>query len=150
MELYQRGNADFQACSCSELLAFAVGAHHGLFDCVDQTRRIGLQYRAEKQGISYENAVAAFQQEIPAEKIEMLFAAASEEINEVIGRMDRTYDNDCEYAFETGLFARLLLSAVIEGDRCDTAAFQIIAHPHVWPEDMTPIWRNGWSIWKKS
>lgn len=73
---------------------------------------------------------------------ETLFAAASEEINEVIGRMDRTYDNDREYAFETGLLARLLLSAVIEGDRCDTAAFQIDAHPRVWPEDMAPIWKD--------
>ena len=41
----------------SELLAFAIGAHHGLFDCVDPTRRIGLKYRAEKQGISYEESV---------------------------------------------------------------------------------------------
>lgn len=127
MEQYHRG--DIQTISCAELLAFAVGAHHGLFDCVDQMRRIGLQYRAEKQDISYEEAVAAFRQEIPTEEIETLFAAASEEINEVIGRMDRTYDNDREYAFETGLLARLLLSAVIEGDRCDTAAFQIDAHP---------------------
>ena len=140
MEQYHRG--DIQTISCAELLAFAVGAHHGLFDCVDQMRRIGLQYRAEKQDISYEEAVAAFRQEIPTEEIETLFAAASEEINEVIGRMDRTYDNDREYAFETGLLARLLLSAVIEGDRCDTAAFQIDAHPRVWPEDMAPIWKD--------
>lgn len=140
MEQYHRG--DIQTISCAELLAFAVGAHHGLFDCVDQMRRIGLQYRAEKQDIFYEEAVAAFRQEIPTEEIETLFAAASEEINEVIGRMDRTYDNDREYAFETGLLARLLLSAVIEGDRCDTAAFQIDAHPRVWPEDMAPIWKD--------
>ena len=140
MEQYHRG--DIQTISCAELLAFAVGAHHGLFDCVDQMRRIGLQYRAEKQDISYEEAVAAFRQEIPTEEIETLFAAASEEINEVIGRMDRTYDNDREYAFDTGLLARLLLSAVIEGDRCDTAAFQIDAHPRVWPEDMAPIWKD--------
>lgn len=140
MEQYHRG--DIQTISCAELLAFAVGAHHGLFDCVDQMRRIGLQYRAEKQDISYEEAVAAFRQEIPTEEIETLFAAASEEINEVIGCMDRNYDNDREYAFETGLLARLLLSAVIEGDRCDTAAFQIDAHPRVWPEDMAPIWKD--------
>ena len=57
MEQYHRG--DIQTISCAELLAFAVGAHHGLFDCVDQMRRIGLQYRAEKQDISYEEAVAA-------------------------------------------------------------------------------------------
>ena len=63
MEQYHRG--DIQTISCAELLAFAVGAHHGLFDCVDQMRRIGLQYRAEKQDISYEEAVAAFRQEIP-------------------------------------------------------------------------------------
>lgn len=70
MEQYHRG--DIQTISCAELLAFAVGAHHGLFDCVDQMRRIGLQYRAEKQDISYEEAVAAFRQEIPTEEIETL------------------------------------------------------------------------------
>ena len=74
MEQYHRG--DIQTISCAELLAFAVGAHHGLFDCVDQMRRIGLQYRAEKQDISYEEAVAAFRQEIPTEEIETLFAAS--------------------------------------------------------------------------
>ena len=63
MEQYHRG--DIQTISCAELLAFAVGAHHGLFDCVDQMRRIGLQYRAEKQDISYEEAVVAFRPEIP-------------------------------------------------------------------------------------
>ena len=31
---------------------------------------------------------------------------------------------------------------MIEGDRCDTAAFQIDAHPRVWPEDMAPIWKD--------
>lgn len=35
MEQYHRG--DIQTISCAELLAFAVGAHHGLFDCVDQS-----------------------------------------------------------------------------------------------------------------
>ena len=133
MEQYHRG--DIQTISCAELLAFAVGAHHGLFDCVDQMRRIGLQYRAEKQDISYEEAVAAFRQEIPTEEIETLFAAASEEINEVIGRMDRNYDSDREYAFETAATRRPSRSMHIR-------------------EFGRRIWlRSGkidWNIWKKS
>ena len=41
MEHFHREHA-----ACAELLAFAVGAHHGLFDCVDGAQRLGLRYRA--------------------------------------------------------------------------------------------------------
>lgn len=125
----------------SELLAFAIGAHHGLFDCVDPTRRIGLKYRAEKQGISYEESVQGlFSQGISKQEIERLFSSAVGEIDPILEQLEKEYIDDHEYFFVVGLLARLLLSAVIEGDRYDTAAFMEGNTPPNLPEDMTPVW----------
>lgn len=125
----------------SELLAFAISAHHGLFDCVDPMRRIGLKYRAEKQGISYEESVQGlFSQGISKQEIERLFSSAVGEIDPILEQLEREYVDDHEYFFVVGLLARLLLSAVIEGDRYDTAAFMEGNTPPNLPEDMTPVW----------
>ena len=92
----------------SELLAFAIGAHHGLFDCVDHTRRIGLKYRAEKQGISYEESVQGlFSQGISKQEIERLFSSAVGEIDPILEQLEREYVDDHEYFFVVGLLARL-------------------------------------------
>ena len=142
MENFHRKNSDFPAIVCSELLAFAIGAHHSLFDCVDKTQRIGLQYRTENNDVPYDEAVAAFKAEISEEKIEKLFEASTKEIDRVFEKLDNIYPEDHDYAFGTGLFARLILSAVIEGDRCDTAAFMNGIAPAAWPENMSPVWRE--------
>lgn len=142
LDAFHGEDAEPQAAVCAELIAFAVGAHHGLFDCVDPTRRLGLQYRCEKENISYEEALAAYQSEVSKTEIEDLFGKASEEVSRIMNRLDETYGDDGDYAFETGLLARLLLSAVIEGDRHDTAAFMNGQEPDPWPEDMTPIWEG--------
>ena len=92
----------------SELLAFAIGAHHGLFDCVDPTRRIGLKYRAEKQGISYEESVQGlFSQGISKQEIERLFSSAVGEIDPILEQLEKEYIDDHEYFFVVGLLARL-------------------------------------------
>lgn len=143
MEKYHKESDDLSSIAASELLAFAVGAHHGLFDCVDPGQRLGFSYRVEKQDISYEEALAGFLTDIPEDEIERLFAEASRETDRIVSRLDETYADDGEYTFETGLLARLLLSSVIEGDRRDTAAFMTGASPCVWPEDMRPIWEKS-------
>lgn len=127
----------------AELLAFAAGAHHGLFDCVNDAGTSGMQYRKEKENTSYEEAVAGFySQGITREEITDYFASAAEEIDRFLLRMEETYERDDEYFFEIGLLARLLLSAVIEGDRHDTASF--MNQNTVLPrrENMEPIWRS--------
>ena len=78
----------------------------------------------------YEEAVAGFLSEIPAEELEQYFSEASKEINRIIGRLDAAYKNNQDYAFEVGVLARLILSSVIEGDRRDTAMFMKGASPH--------------------
>lgn len=57
MERYHRPEDSYPTTIAAELLAFAIGAHHGLFDCVDAMRQIGLQYRTEKQGIGYDECI---------------------------------------------------------------------------------------------
>ena len=127
----------------AELLAFAVGAHHGLFDCVADTGAIGLQRRKNKENISYEEAVEGLHsQGITREETTALFAGAAEEIDRFLLRVDETYEKDDEYSFEIGLLARLLLSAVIEGDRYDTAAFMNRTATPPRRDDMGPIWRS--------
>ena len=141
MERYHRPEDSYPTTIAAELLAFAIGAHHGLFDCVDATRQIGLQYRTEKQGIGYDECVQAmFEQGISEQELDQLFSAASDKIAPIIFQLSDTYADDEEYSFMVGLLARLLLSAVIEGDRRDTAAFMTGITPSSWPEDRTPIW----------
>lgn len=142
MELFHDETASVRSgVMVSELLAFAVGAHHGLFDCVDSTRRIGLKYRAEKQGISYEESVQGlFSQGISKQEIERLFSSAVGELDPILKQLEREYVDDHEYFFVAGLLARLFLSVVIEGDRYDTATFMEGRTPPNLPEDMTPIW----------
>lgn len=44
----------------AELLAFAAGAHHGLFDCGDERKQSGFLHRLEKQGIGYAESRRGF------------------------------------------------------------------------------------------
>lgn len=141
LEQFHHENDSVNSIMSSELLAFAVGAHHGLFDCVDSTQRIGLKYRSELQGISYEESVEGFfAQEISQQETEQFFSAAMTELGQIIEQLEASYTDDQEYSFTVGLLARLLLSAVIEGDRQDTTAFMDGIIPQDLPEDMTPVW----------
>lgn len=119
---------DFSSVA-SEVLALAVGGHHGLFDCIDDRQKSGFQHRLVKEGTGYEEAVENFFRFcISQEELDQRFQAAQQELTPVLERIlamtseDNTYFDD-ETSFYSGLLARLLLSAVIEGDRRDTAIF---------------------------
>lgn len=134
---------DIYEKASAELLAYAIGAHHGLFDCVDENRKIGLKYREEKPGTCFSEAAASFLANCADEsEIHKLFSAATIELSGFLKQIDAQYPKDEEYCFTVGLLARLLLSAVIEGDRRDTATFMNGTRFAVWPEDMRPIWRE--------
>lgn len=131
----------------AELLAFAVGAHHGLFDCVDEHGNSGFQHRLDKPDIDFEEAMGNFlAQCADKQELDRLFDEAAQELTPVfhtvcdLAQQDDSYNG--EVSFYLGLLARLLLSAVIEGDRRDTAAF---LNGFVFPEpaeDCRPIWNN--------
>ena len=101
-----------------------------------------MKYRAQKENISYEEAKRSFFGEISEKEVESLFDVATKEIWRITGKICDTYADDDEYAFEAGLLARLILSAVIEGDRRDTSAFMSGVTPPDFPEDMTPLWAS--------
>ena len=139
--------ATYDDISC-ELLAFAIGAHHGLFDCVGEGRASGFQHRRLSHDSEYHEAVQNFPDScVGQEEIDSLFRAACQELAEVF---EKTQDRLCadaalageELPFYVGLVARLLLSAVIQGDRRDTAEFMTgIARP-TFPEDRRSIWEG--------
>lgn len=132
---------DIREKAAAELLAYAIGAHHGLFDCVDENRKIGLKYREEKPDTCFSEAAAAFLANCGDEsEIRELFSRAVLELSGFLEQIDARYPKDEEYCFAVGLLARLLLSAVMEGDRRDTAEFMNNARFPTWPEDMRPIW----------
>ena len=79
MEIFHGEGATFPEIVCAELIAFAIGAHHGLFDCVDPAQRLGVSYRWEKKDISYEAAAAALLSEIPEREIRARFKKAAAE-----------------------------------------------------------------------
>lgn len=128
-ERYWHQNADdFSGIIC-EILALCVGSHHGLFDCVDKQQKNGFQYRLNKEDIGYEEAKENFFRFcISQEALDRRFQAAQQELTPVVEQIltmtgeDNAFFDD-ETAFYSGLLARLLLSALIEGDRRDTAIF---------------------------
>ena len=133
----------------AELLAYVAGAHHGLFDCVDGDHRSGFQHRLEKEDIGYEEAVHSFLQYCAGEEeLDTLFAEAEAEIEQAyrklipLLRQDETASEEAR--FYLGMLARLLLSAVIEGDRRDTAEFeQDMRFPQArTPDELHILWET--------
>ncbi|MCD8050403.1 MAG: CRISPR-associated endonuclease Cas3'' [Clostridiales bacterium] len=152
-------NADV-AC---EVLALAVGGHHGWFDCVDEHQNSGFRHRLTKADIGYEDAKKNyFRLVMPPAELDRLFETASAELCPALaGRReapevplegkricDMTGDNvpDAQYNAETsfyaGLLARLMLSAVVEGDRRDTAEFMqgVSFAPRRTDEELHALW----------
>lgn len=132
----------------AELLAYAIGAHHGLFDCVDKQSMSGFLHRMQKEGIHYEESRGGFLASCAGwDEIDKRFEEAHKELSEVYGRLlalsqhnhDKTLQ---EFSFYLGLTARLLSSAVIEGDRRDTAEFM--------DGIIEPAQRNDWrTFWRE-
>lgn len=140
----------------AELIAYAIGAHHGLFDCVDPRQNSGFLHRQTKEGIGYEEAVTNFLEQCAGrEELNTLFLSAVEEVTALLGRItglsDQADDNeaDMETTFYIGLLQRMLLSAVIEGDRRDTAEFMNRDVFPRWPEDMRGIWESRLAFLEK-
>lgn len=122
---------DYDAALTSELIAYAIGAHHGLFDCMDTRRKQGLSYRKEKEGTFYQECKNNFFRECSSlDEIDMAYEKAVAQISsmrELLVNMSCELEDSEKigeaYSFYLGMLSRLILSAVIEGDRRDTANF---------------------------
>lgn len=114
----------------SEILSYAIGAHHGLFDCCSLDGRNGFSYRLEKDKnvIHYSESKENYFREVVDELcITELFEKASDEIWIFYNQLQKKYKGKNEgnerIFFEMSMLCRLLLSAVIYGDRRDTIEF---------------------------
>lgn len=114
----------------AELLACAAGSHHGLFDVVDGQHRSGFQHRLEKEDIDYEESKANFLADCAGEEeLDRLFAQVVKETKTFYARLlallgpEPDEQEWKELEFYEGLWMRLLLSALISGDRRDSGEF---------------------------
>ena len=136
--LFERYHTDdndaYEKMTC-EILAWAIGSHHGLFDCVSPQHTNGFYHRLikDKTDIFYNEALSSFMSECTEfEEIDRLFKASEHEIKSLFYRIlneikqNNKYQNNCKntaITFMQGLVARLILSALIDGDRRDTEEF---------------------------
>ena len=114
----------------SEILSYAIGAHHGLFDCCSLEGKNGFTYRLEKDksAIHYSETKENYFREVVDEiYITEMFEKSSDEIWSFYNRLQNKYKGKIEgnerIFFEMSMLCRLLLSSVIYGDRRDTIEF---------------------------
>lgn len=107
-----------------EILAYVIGSHHGLFDSIDDDKKSGLLYRKNKTDIHYEEAMKNMYDSLADKKeIDALYLKSMEEIKAYFNIFQSITKRADELLFYIGLVCRLVLAAVIEGDRKDTATF---------------------------
>lgn len=131
-----------------EILAYAVGAHHGLFDCVDDNNNNGFTKRIQKDGIDYFNAAQEFIKICCSKQdIEDLLKQSEKEFLPVFNEIEKLADNadakiqNTQITFYIGFLARLILSAIIEADRSDTSQF-MNGYSEKTVKNISEIWIN--------
>lgn len=112
----------------AELIAYAIGSHHNMFDIVDiDDKKNGFDHRLEHQPQYEDAAIKNFNACCASdEEIDKLFQSANSELNAIFKKIrecaEVTKSNE-ELMFYIGFIARLILSSIVEGDRRDTAEF---------------------------
>lgn len=131
-----------------EILAYVVGAHHGLFDCVDDNNNNGFTKRIQKDGIDYFNAAQEFLKICCSKQdIEDLLKQSEKEFLPVFNEIEKLADNvdakiqNTQITFYIGFLARLILSAIIEADRSDTSQF-MNGYSEKTVKNISEIWIN--------
>lgn len=123
LESYHNGQLRPFSFITAEILAYAIGSHHGLFDCVDENGNFGFTHRLLKE-IVYTEAKENFLSECAGnQNINKIYEEATGEVENIYKiLLNISYSRE-EVCFYLGLLTRLVLSSVVEGDRRDTAEF---------------------------
>lgn len=132
-----------------DLVSYAIGAHHGQFDCTDEDGRDGFEYRIQKKDIDYEEAVREyFASGVTGKDLAGRFDQACMETKELLSKLQNLAERSTvnlrrgHLDFYLGATARLLQSALIDADRRDTAQFmQEIEYPSPFSH-MTKTWEK--------
>ncbi len=102
-----------------ELCGFAVASHHGLMDCVDtENNSVFFKKQENQDKKQYSECKKRYEQIFKREETEKLLEKATEELEELEEKARTKLKS-----FEWGELARMVLSALIEADHADTAAF---------------------------
>lgn len=109
----------------AEIIATAVGSHHGLFDGYDCNQKSGFCHRINKQPEYDERAMNAFFRQCSTkEDVDKLFKKSCAEIENILKRINgMNPKNSSEVNFYIGMLQRLINAAVMDGDRRDTTEF---------------------------
>ena len=110
----------------SEIIAVAVGSHHGFFDCYWLDGENGFQHRQDYNGndLEYEQVKKSFEEEISTEEeLNSLFDSSVVEIVQIFTKIKSFCDTSGECFFMLSLLIRVITSALMNADRRDTAEF---------------------------
>ena len=108
-----------------EIIGYAVGSHHGIFDCVDLDGKNGFLHRLkkDKKELFYEETLHNYFENVVSEDfLDKIFQKAVYETRSFFEKAIKVFDGT-EVFFQVSMLVRLVLSAVIYGDRRDTSEF---------------------------
>ena len=135
-------STQWERLSC-EIIGYAIGAHHGMFDCTDLDGKNGFLHRLQKdrEELCYEETICNyFSEVVEASSLEEHFAKAVDEIRELFESFKDIYGARAggKIFFQVSMVTRIVLSAVIYGDRRDTSIFMSMQKP----QQKLPDWKQ--------
>lgn len=87
----------------AEIIAYAIGAHHGLFDCIDEKQRSGFAHRVNTETSEYEQALSRFRAE-SEEVPEKCFAEANRQMQPIYAKLNELSED--MLFFHLGMLSR--------------------------------------------
>lgn len=118
-------SSKWESLAC-EIIGYAAGSHHGMFDCVSLNGENGFLHRLEKdrEQICYDEAVHHyFKNVVSQQKVDSYLNEAVREVENFFQEAKDTYKTKGKIFYQVSMLCRLMLSAVIYGDRRDTSEF---------------------------
>ena len=142
LNTYHNTGNEFEKMT-SEIIACAIGSHHGMFDIFNPDKQNGFTKRLQKQPEYEKEAIDGFLSEvIKYDNVPEMFKLSVGEITRLLEKTARISRSDStEYYFYLGLTCRMISSAVMDGDRTDCANFTLNKAPNL-QNNTSEIWTD--------